>query len=1400
MLRHTSVHAMIRTSFVLLLLLCRNESSSLRAEPPWEGAAFAGTTQAMLDAVKLLPVPEHVDVEVLLDETVIRFESDGRRTQEFRQVYRILTEAGVDASGTASIAWAPWHEQRPIMQARVISSDEKEHRLNENEIVEAPVAQGENVYSDQRQLQAPLPAIQTGSIVETLLTVEESQPFFAGGLSEPFAFNRPNKTHTIRFRIEIPEHLPFQFRQFGPGLKISDSTENGQRVLEWVATEWLTYFGLEGSVPSDVVQGTQVFYSTGRSWAEVSKAYSLLVEEKLSNDNLAEETKLILNGETDRAKQIAILLTSIQRQVRYTGLLFGQGSIVPTVPEEILRRRYGDCKDQSLLLIAMLRSAGIAAHPVLLRSSFGRDVLPELPGLGIFNHMIVYVPGDNELWIDPTATMVPPGELPLPDQDRLCLVVKPGEEHLRRTPRSAAKDNGVKRIREIHLNELDGTDVTDTTIYRGANATEIRQYAVAAGDSEFRNSIRTGATERLGGGDIHEIRWSSVRDLQTPLEISFRCNNAVLSVCNVREGRVALRQSVVVEGLLAELLDFREYMSEEEAASVVANPWGETEQSAATQRQQRRKFPLVIHHPQTVEYVCRVHWPTGFEIPVLPDQTTIRIGDGLLESRFEVQQGGILVAEFRFETGSQPLMSGEIEAWQKELVKLSPTANPLSWDTEVDAAHSSYRHFEGGDPAAGFRIQRDEVAAQPDGIAPRIRLAESYSDYGFGDAARKLAIRTSELAPESAIAFRSAGFIFAQPPLKAGRLTKEDLQQSIAAYRTCLELNPDDLEARVSLATLLMSDQNGVMNDADSQKEIVALLKPSAELLTPELRRMLVQCMFFAGQQQEILDFVKESAPDADLSPYAIASSFILSGREKALELLKKSVAAEQHYAALLGANALLNAGRHYEPLAELLEAAAIAPGADKNVVESMKTVIGKLRRYEDILLPENDPCGVVQRAFINAVVQRNLCGADEWIHGSQERKSLIQDEIRLVLLGHSTGGARDLRPPERIADIVSLLQCRSSGDAAIGFRVEAELQGRTLDIYVASRDGRLCVITTGGFSTHFAEEALALGEANDLPAARQWLQWAFEKLRREYQLLDPFAGSPLLRMWTRADAKTADASRIRLAATALAEPSAVSNAVPFLTEMREKAKPVDQLQIDRVVLPVLHFNKQWKEALIAVDRLLEKPQARARYWYIKGSLLAGDKQHEAAKAWVENQLQLEPTRGFPLRMIAEILTEQGDREEALKVLRRMADFENAVANDFNAAAWAALFVDKIDERAYQDAAKCVEMSRSEHSNALHTKAVVCAELGKTDEALQLIRQCIELRFHRVPEPEDYYVPGRVAEHLGMPDVAKPFYDRVVAEDGKAGINSTARLAEKRIAILHENAAAQDSSVQPPAP
>ena len=160
---------------------------------------------------------------------------------------------------------------------------------------------------------------------------------FAAGYSEILVFNRLIDTHKVIWRIEIPAEHPFKFAQFGPGLEFSDTTQDGLRQLEWKTTEQLGIFDFEVSVPPSVVQGTQVAYSTATSWEDVVRSYSVLVQEKIDDQNLAEQAEQILAGETDREKQIEKLVSFVKLQIRYTGLMFGNGTIVPTAPEETLR-------------------------------------------------------------------------------------------------------------------------------------------------------------------------------------------------------------------------------------------------------------------------------------------------------------------------------------------------------------------------------------------------------------------------------------------------------------------------------------------------------------------------------------------------------------------------------------------------------------------------------------------------------------------------------------------------------------------------------------------------------------------------------------------------------------------------------------------------------------------------------------------------------------------------------------------------------------------------------------------------------------------------------------------------------------------------------------------------------
>jgi hypothetical protein len=69
----------------------------------------------------------------------------------------------------------------------------------------------------------------------------------------------------------------------------------------------------------------------------------------------------LIAGKKTVAEKEAAIVDYLDREVRYTGIEFGEAAIVPHDPAETLAKKYGDCKDKATLLVAMLRAAGIPA-------------------------------------------------------------------------------------------------------------------------------------------------------------------------------------------------------------------------------------------------------------------------------------------------------------------------------------------------------------------------------------------------------------------------------------------------------------------------------------------------------------------------------------------------------------------------------------------------------------------------------------------------------------------------------------------------------------------------------------------------------------------------------------------------------------------------------------------------------------------------------------------------------------------------------------------------------------------------------------------------------------------------------------------------------------------------------
>src|SRR6185295_6885722 len=187
--------------------------------------------KAMLAAAAAVS-PGDSDAVVLLDELRYTFDAQGRATHSERIVFCVVDGSAVDDWSTVETMWAPWYHERPHIEARVIAKDGSVHSLDQKAITEAPAEDAAEMFSDNRVLRAPLPAVAAGSIVEQLITWKETNPLFDSGTTGSFRFGRWVPVQTARMVVDAPSSLNIRLvNKTAPKLEPSKSEKDGRQTI-----------------------------------------------------------------------------------------------------------------------------------------------------------------------------------------------------------------------------------------------------------------------------------------------------------------------------------------------------------------------------------------------------------------------------------------------------------------------------------------------------------------------------------------------------------------------------------------------------------------------------------------------------------------------------------------------------------------------------------------------------------------------------------------------------------------------------------------------------------------------------------------------------------------------------------------------------------------------------------------------------------------------------------------------------------------------------------------------------------------------------------------------------------------------------------------------------------------
>jgi hypothetical protein len=244
---------------------------------------------------------------------------------------------------------------------------------------------------------------------------------------------------------------------------------------------------LEPGIPSWICVTPRLQVTDCESWEEVSRSMAALWHDDFHDTELVALAKKIAADFPTPESRAERALVLVQDEIRHVEMNTAPCEQSPSLPGTVLRRRFGDSKDKSYLLVHLLRLLGIAARPVLVHTSLRRAVEEFLPAPDVFNHVLVeYALGDEHRWADATLAQQGGGALgrPLPDY-AWGLPLGPGVTNLE--PVSPPPETNSRcELREIFLLDTSGrpSRLEISLTATGSHADDLRRaFAVEGADA-----------------------------------------------------------------------------------------------------------------------------------------------------------------------------------------------------------------------------------------------------------------------------------------------------------------------------------------------------------------------------------------------------------------------------------------------------------------------------------------------------------------------------------------------------------------------------------------------------------------------------------------------------------------------------------------------------------------------------------------------------------------------------------------------------------------------------------------------------------------------------------------------------------------------------------------------------
>ncbi len=651
--------------------------------------------------------------------------ADGTATQTLEFVQRFTNETAIASAAKFERIFNGDLQKVEVLDAQILKADGRKIPVPASSIQIKPTAQAEAApsFSSLKMVEIKFDDVKIGDGVTVKIRLIKMKPDFSGHFDEVEVFPMVYEWKSIEVSLTAPKDYQLFTQAVDlEGGKIAD--ENGRSRWLWTKKDLpaaeieAAMFDFFQTSPKVVVTSFKNYDELGAAyWAEAAAKSTVTPEIQKLADDITKDIK-------EPQAQAYAIYEWANKNVRYLSVVLERGGWIPHDATQIQANRYGDCKDYTTLLNALLKAKNIESYPVIIRAD-ATVWFPEVAVPSFFNHAILYIPS-LELFADATAPNTRLGLIPQQIVGKKAFLAG-AKTGVIKIPDGKPEDNELLSEIDIVFTGDGSFKSVSKNIYRGRAEILFRPMFTSSflqKDSGSFIKLMLGYYGVDGTGRILKI--ANPYKVGEPFEIELAVEQSNFTSFSPK-GSMRLPTAINITNML---------------------------ELEAFVKSEKRHSSLMMGATRIRENF-KLHLPAGVSVENLPETIDFKTPLGYFRNHYKMNDGGTTVKVLRELVISKDIVSAAEYPQMRELINKMVTAfnGEMKYRAAPEVVRSNRRQIEKKPPSPGKSFEQlildefytahtekvltarqvakleSKLVQNPNDAATRLQILKHYNDY-----------------------------------------------------------------------------------------------------------------------------------------------------------------------------------------------------------------------------------------------------------------------------------------------------------------------------------------------------------------------------------------------------------------------------------------------------------------------------------------------------------------------------------------------------------------------------------------------------------------------------------------------------------------------------------------------